>query len=252
MNWKKLLKILGLLLFLILLGFWLRSDFWQVKRVDCQFNQLNCNMEIANKVGDLSLRQNILFFPRLSVINQVKKELTQVDSVKIKKRLPNKLIFELTSRKPVVALAIELSPEAESTVSAKLAKPQFSLTGVYYLVDQGGTVVKKMEENQNLPLILLGSDPQFKAGDKVTQEVLRTIEILIDMKLHLFGPKVARIDSLREIEIWLENETLVLLNGEKEVGIQLDSLQFIYSRSKIEGKQIKKIDLRFDKPVVLY
>lgn len=239
MNWKKLLKILSFLLFLGLIGFWLRSDFWQVEKVDCQFNQLNCNAEIDNKISELSLRKNLIFFPSRMVINKIKQDFPQVETVKIKKRYPHKILFELTSRKPVAALAIELFP--------------FSLTGVYYLVDQEGIMVKKMEENPNLPLVLVKNDPQLQAGDKINQEeILKTIEILIGMKFHLLEPKITRVISLREIEIWLENEVLVLFNGEKDIDIQLDSLQFIYTRSKIEGKQIKKIDLRFDKPVVLY
>lgn len=250
MNWKRWFKILGLLLLLALIYVFLRSDFWRVKEVKCRFNQLDCNQEIAEQITELSLGKNLLFFPRQTTMKKIKEILIQVDTVSIKKIIPNKILFELSSRKPVVALAVELSPESESTVSAK---PQFSLTGVYYLTDQQGVVVKKMEESQNLPLILFKSDPQFKTGEKITQEeVRRVIEIIVEMKLRLLQPKVSRIISPREIEIWLENETLVILNGQKEIDVQLDSLQFIYSRSKIEGKQIKKIDLRFDKPVVVY
>ena len=252
MNWKRLFKILGLILFLILIGFWLKSDFWQIKKVDCQFNQLNCNEEIANKINELSLRKNLIFFPNQMIVSKIKQDFPQVETVKIKKRLPHKLLFELISRKPVAALAVELFSDGEATNSANLTGPNFSLTGVYFLVDQEGVIVKKMEENPNLPLVLVKNNPQLQAGDKINQEeILKTIEILISMKLHLLEPKIARIISLREIEIWLENEILVLFNGQKDIGVQLDSLQFIYSRSKIEGKQIKKIDLRFDKPVIV-
>lgn len=41
-------------------------------------------------------------------------------------------------------------------------------------------------------------------------------------------------------------------NLEKEVHLQFASLQFILWRAKIEGKNLKTIDLRFDKPVVRY
>ena len=169
--------------------------------------------------------------------------------VKVKKRIPDKLLFELTSRKPVVALAIELSSGLESTASAR---PQFSLTGIYYLVDEQGVVVKKVEENQNLPLILFDKDPHFNSGEKINQEeILQTVKIIMGMKLRLLEPKVSLIINPREIEVWLTNETLVLFNSQKEIENQLDSLQFISSRSKMEGKQVKKIDLRFDKPIIV-
>ncbi|MCX6724812.1 MAG: hypothetical protein NTV20_01795, partial [Candidatus Shapirobacteria bacterium] len=233
MNWKKLLKILGFFLFLIIIGLWLRSNFWQIAKIDCQFNQLNCNDEIKNKISEFSLNKNILFFSRQTLIKKIKENFPQIDSIEIKKRIPDKLSFSLTSRKPVVALAVELAPDLGSTVSGQL---QFSLTGVYYLVDEEGVVVKKMEESQNLPLILFNHDPQLKNGEKITQEeVQKTIEILMGMKLRLLEPKVSRPVSFREIEIWLENEVLVLFSGQKDISVQLDSLQFISSRSKIEG-----------------
>jgi len=232
MNWKRWFKILGFLLFFALIYVFLRSDFWQVKKIICQFNQLDCSQEIANKVSELSFGKNLVFMSRQTLINKIKENLPQVDMVKIKKRIPDKLLFELTSRKPVVALAVE--------------------GVIYYLVDEQGVVAKKMEENQNLPLILFDKDPQFKVGEKINQEeILQTIKIIMGMKLRLLQPKVSRIISPREIEIWLENETLAILNGQKEIENQLDSLQFIYSRSKIEGKQVKKIDLRFDKPIIV-
>lgn len=38
----------------------------------------------------------------------------------------------------------------------------------------------------------------------------------------------------------------------KEFTPQVDSLQIILARLKIEGKKIKKVDLRYERPVVLY
>jgi len=59
----------------------------------------------------------------------------------------------------------------------------------------------------------------------------------------------------------LNNHTLVatfsgeltcFLDLKRDISSQLASLQFILWRSKIEGKKLKSIDLRFDKPVVRY
>lgn len=59
----------------------------------------------------------------------------------------------------------------------------------------------------------------------------------------------------------VENTTLMatfsgkltcLLSLEKDISPQFASLQFILWRSKIEGKMPKRIDLRFDKPVIRY
>lgn len=44
----------------------------------------------------------------------------------------------------------------------------------------------------------------------------------------------------------------VFLNLKKDITPQLASLQFILWRSKIEGNKPKRVDLRFEKPVVEY
>lgn len=44
----------------------------------------------------------------------------------------------------------------------------------------------------------------------------------------------------------------IIFSREKDFNSQVDSLQIILSRLKIEGKKVKKVDFRFDKPVVVY
>ena len=252
MNWKKLFKILIFILFLAFLFLWLRSGFWKVKEVKCQFNQLNCNQEIEKKLEELSVGENVLFFPSTKIIKKIKENYPQISLVKIKKQIPQRIFFEMTSRKPVVAFSNELFSENEAD-SSDLEEPQFVSSGDYYLVDDQGMVIQKIEEKQNFPLILLKKDFQLNIGQQISQpEILKAIEIVSGMRLRLLEPKVALPLSLREIKVWLEGGLLTNFNGEKDIQVQLDSLQFIYSRSKIEGKKIKKIDLRFEKPVVVF
>lgn len=44
----------------------------------------------------------------------------------------------------------------------------------------------------------------------------------------------------------------VLFSLHKDFATQVDSLQIILSRLKMEGKKIKKIDFRYDRPTVVY
>jgi hypothetical protein len=48
----------------------------------------------------------------------------------------------------------------------------------------------------------------------------------------------------------LSNSGEVILSSKKDLGSQLTSLQLILSRLTIEGKKLKKLDFRFDNPVV--
>lgn len=250
---KLILKITGFFLIILLVVFWLRSDFWLVKKIDCQIDDQDCPAEIWNKITDLSLRKNIIFFPRQLVKAKILEDYSEIDYLKIKKKLPQTLLFELKSRKPVIALGIELPIDQEATPSSEIKKPEFSLTGNFYLIDKKGVVVRKGNQSQNLPLILIKNDPNLKVGDQLSQEEIKKVmEILLEIRMHLLEPKIAKVGSLRKIEIWLKDETLVLMSAKKPIDSQLDSLQLIHSRAKIEGKQVKKIDLRFDKPVIVY
>jgi len=79
-----------------------------------------------------------------------------------------------------------------------------------------------------------------------------TDALVRNLKLNLLVIKSIEVISPRQIEVSLANGPLVIFNSRQDQKRQLDSLQFILARSKMESKQIAKIDLRFDKPVIVY
>ncbi|MBM3205281.1 cell division protein FtsQ [Candidatus Shapirobacteria bacterium] len=252
MSWKKWFKLLWLFLFLGLTYFFLRSDFWVVKEISCRLDNQDCPVELWNQVAGLSLGKNLIFFPSQAVKEEIGKVTPQVGQIKIKKIIFNRLFFEIDLKKPLAVLGIELPFENEATAAAELKTQPLSLTGQFYLVDQNGLVLAKPDQQGQWPLVLLKNDPGLSIGQRFQEPGSEAVlKALLGLKMRLAEPKVIRLVSLREIEVWLNGETIVLLNGEKDLSSQLDSLQLILSRSKIEGKQIKKIDLRFDKPVIL-
>ena len=73
-----------------------------------------------------------------------------------------------------------------------------------------------------------------------------------DLKLHLFEPVEVRWVSAEDLEVKLKNGVVVNFSQQKEREFQFDSLQLILRQIKIEGRPIKRIDLRYDKPVLAY
>lgn len=61
---------------------------------------------------------------------------------------------------------------------------------------------------------------------------------------------VTRDDS--SFQLTLKNGEEVLFSRSKPIELQISSLQHILSRLTIEGKSVIRIDLRFDKPVILF
>ncbi|MCX6726006.1 MAG: cell division protein FtsQ/DivIB [Candidatus Shapirobacteria bacterium] len=251
MNWKSWFKLLFFFILLGFLFFWLKSNFWQVKKVSCHLDNQDCPIELFNKATEISLRKNLIFFPKKLVIEEIKNFYPQINDIKIKKIIFNSLVFELSSRKIIAALAVELVLDENATSSAESKNQEISLDNNFYLIDKDGVVLEKTDQQANLPLIIIQKNPNLDIGQRFNQDGIEKImEIISGLKINLIEFNIVHLISSQEIEVWLKNKTLVLFNGEKEINFQLDSLQLIFSRAKIEGKEIKKIDLRFDKPVI--
>lgn len=73
-----------------------------------------------------------------------------------------------------------------------------------------------------------------------------------DLKLHLF--EVESIGQVKgnNLPVKLKGGVEVNFSPVKERKPQFDSLQSILQQSKIEGRPVRRVDLRFDKPVVVY
>ncbi len=230
MRWKKLVKIGVLILGVIVVVLVFRLDLLKVQQISCQINDTNCPGEIWTDLMALSLGKNIFSFPIESISLQIKNSYPQIDKIKIKKNLPSRVDFNLTSRQPQVAISGEK----------------------FHLVDFQGVVIEKSETSGEYPLIFLEPEMNLKVGEKFNQkEVLETIEAIVGLRLRLIEPKLAKIISFSSVDIWLKDDTQLIISLKKEINSQLDSLQLIYQRAKIEGKKLKQIDVRFDKPIII-
>jgi cell division septal protein FtsQ len=228
MRWKKLVKI-GFLIFGVIVVFGFRLDFWRIKQISCQINGTSCSGEIWTDIMGLSLGKNIFSFPTESISLQIKNNYPQISKIKIQKSFPSRVDFKLTSRQPQVAISGEK----------------------FHLVDFEGVVIEKSETPGEYPLIFLEPEVNLKVGEKFNQkEVLKTIKAIGGLKLRLIEPKMAKIISSSWVDVWLKDDTQLIISLKKEIDSQLDSLQLIYQRAKIEGKKLKQIDVRFDKPII--
>lgn len=203
-----------------------------VKKIDCRFNQTACPGEIWMDLMSLTIGKNIIFLSTKNLVGQVEKTNPLLKEVKIKKNLPNHLFFELRKREPQAALK---NPEKG-----------------FWIIDEEGFLLEKTNETE-LPVILVEQPINLNVGEKIVEkETVWAVNLLKGLKFRLLKPKTAKIVSPRQIEVELDDKPLVIFSSLKEADFQLDSLQLIFSRSKIEGRNLKQVDLRFDKPVVIY
>jgi hypothetical protein len=52
--------------------------------------------------------------------------------------------------------------------------------------------------------------------------------------------------------VTLESGSKVTLSAKKDIITQISSLQFILTRLTMEGRQFRKLDLQFDKPIIVF
>lgn len=84
---------------------------------------------------------------------------------------------------------------------------------------------------------MAGTSPERELAEEFERADIRVIS------LSIIGEK--------ELEASISGGTKILLKTEK-IAQQVSSLQLMLSRFKIEGRIPKKIDLRFEKPIVVF
>jgi len=210
-----------------------QADIFKIKNVICRINEQPCPMDVWADLTRTATRENIIFLSTQKLARQLEKKIPLLETVKIKKIFPDKILFEFRKRSAAAAIKVDGQKR-------------------FLIVDEDGFLLEKVKKT-NLPIILTDQSIGLSIGGRLDRdEVVWTIALLKNLKLKLLEPQVTKIVSPRRIELTLKGGPVVVFSSRKEAEIQLDSLQFIFSRAKIEGKRISKIDLRFDKPVAVY
>lgn len=118
-----------------------------------------------------------------------------------------------------------------------------------YLVSKEGVVLEEVESTA-LPLLILGEEFEIPPiGNIVKDKEIVGIEIL-NYVYKIWSQPHAKIESNKFlVKI---NETLVTFPLDREPSIVIGALQLILTRSKIDSKLVKTIDLRYKKPILTY
>jgi len=232
----KLVKFIFLIAgsFLIIFSFFqlLRGNFFKINQVICLDNQHPCQAELWFEVNGLVLGKNIVSLSPQKTKQLIKDELPGINQVEIKKKLPDKLIVHLTKRKPIAV--VEANKE-------------------YYQVDYQGVILAKLDQPADLPLIASGEVSVAVDNHQLESSViLSSLDFLYQLLIKNIEARRLEITDSRELTVFLKTGPKVLISLDKNIKEQVDSLQLILERAKIEGKQIELIDLRFDKPVISY
>ena len=173
--------------------------------------------------------KNIFLFNSQNLAKDLKMEFACIDTVNIQKVLPSKLNFDVVTKQPVARIE-----------------------GTNLAATKDGLLIQAPQKSQ-IPTIFLSYDQNVQVASKIVDEkVLFALQVAASLLKSDFVPQNIRILDLGDVAVYGNYNIVAIFSSSKDVDVQLDSLQSVLARSKIDAAKIAKIDLRFDNPVIIY
>lgn len=227
-TWLSVFLIIGLFI-----GFFLfiRSSFFAIKKVNCLEYNFVCE-QTKQAVVNTAKGENLFFVNTNDLSRQIKKTFPQIKEVKWVKKLPSTLEAHLQLRQP----GFLATNDQEN----------------WYLADESGLVLGRAQELVGLPKIIFSDYYNLEAGVSLDSSFSKNALLLAKtLRLFFVDFDQIKVNYPEFYQVKLKKNEAIF-SPDKPIKPQVASLQLILSRSRIEGKIPKKIDLRFEKPVVTF
>ncbi|OGC38205.1 hypothetical protein A2V54_01440 [candidate division WWE3 bacterium RBG_19FT_COMBO_53_11] len=228
--YRPLSTILIVVLSALSIFLFLRTDIFQVKALEFEFEQLADEALVRQRISEGVLARSIFFLDTGRVEQDIKDSFPTVSAVSIKKELPDRLLIRVSVRKPLATIVDK--------------------NKVQFLVDQEGLLFRQAA-GEDLPVIELSEDFEGAVGVKLAIDgqgiagYLQTLDLVSEK-----GLKTKAIYLRSEtIELRLA-KTTVWLSADREIAEQMELLTQILQRLKLQGRTPKSVDLRFSRTVV--
>ena len=228
------IKFVILFFFLCLISFliiFFINQFFLVKNIQVISEQ---KINLMNK--DKLINKSLLFISQEKVAKQIISENYLLEKAEVEKVWPNTLKISVSVYKPCASLTVN--------------------NGVFDLSCDGRILQKIKKNQQYLPIINYYQKLNFRSfqtGDwidfKDIKQTLFFVEKLSQLNLIPLTIDIKGQDML--VFNLNDNKTIVFSNS-KDKEDQSYQLELIIRQFKVEGKEYKKIDLRFDKPIIQF
>lgn len=165
---------------------------------------------------------------------------------------------DLVMLNPIIA-KVKVTKQYPDTLALKLqtVKPEVAtkVTDEYVLLAGSGRILQRVKvKPSGLPELFYYQNlfkEQIKIGEELGFKDLQSALIFVDV-LSSFGYKVKRVDinSFNVIRLELEDSREILVTTEKDIQKQEYQIGAILRQFKVDGTNFKRIDVRYDKPVM--
>lgn len=277
-NTGKIIKkriLLPLILVLILAFLYLLFRLFLIESQSVKLEDMFCATNISQDI-DL-IGKNIFAINRADLKDRLQKKYACVKDLNIEKKYPNKINVTIYGRRPfnILNFTKEASPSislqsleaSPSSQTAQVVPNLFNLkteSEKKIVIDSSGFYFSQNTQKQNVPEIEVVNSEIPAFGSFVPSNFLIANSMLSYLKskgFNVYSNKIVGDYIFAVVAEYNQKNIKLLFNLNKEKDKQLASLQVILqkatmspygSHGEIEGREIETIDLRFDKPVVVY
>lgn len=245
--------LIFLLLFLILL-FW----FFKVLKVEAISENTKCldGINLENEIGILG--QSIFLVDKKQIESSLRKKYSCIGSVQINRKFPFEIIVKVSGKRAVFELILNKKPifgeinlmeASQSTQEATIKIEPNNESGKSFLVDTDGRIFEIASKNEGIQKIEYVKN-SLEIGEILESSKVRNALTIFE-KLKEYQVPVTRVIWDGDV-LFFDHKPQLVFSLTKDPARQSASLQLILQKAKMNSKEMDKIDLRFDKIVVVY
>lgn len=219
---------LGLLLIGMLFLFLTRASFFKIKKLSCFVNNAPCDTLVYTKAASVILGKNFFLTSEVQLRTDLGNIFYSLNEIEVEKDF-SKVMVRFSKGEPVAAIEYE---------------------GKYILADGNGFLIKESDNSSGLFLIVASGFPGLEIKDKIeTKEILKALEFSLEAKKS--NVELLKAEILKgQVKLFLRDGVVVLTSIEKSASRQIDSLQLILAKSKMDKDRPFEIDLRYENPII--
>ncbi|KKR81437.1 MAG: hypothetical protein UU73_C0001G0083 [Candidatus Daviesbacteria bacterium GW2011_GWA1_41_61] len=256
---KKTVILLFFLVVLITLAIF-KTDLLKTDSIEWEAKNAAC-LDTARVKSEINLQHNYFFYINEKAIFQKTVSLYPcVKSLRWERKFIKGIKIIAEGRVPLIKIApiptAALDEDLTASPSSSTALLDWSLpedVKKLYIADSEGYVFAQGQEFQ-LPILYYLGD-ELKLGQKIEGDLLTKLEQVIlnlgKLEIQAQDSSLFKFKKSGDFLLVYSRPKLVFsLSG--DIFRQLGSLQLILQKAKIDEKEMETVDLRFDKPVVVY
>ncbi len=234
--YRKFLRVVrALVIFVVIfaLTFFALSEIDNVFRIKT-VKVLGASKRTVFGIADYS-NKNILFLKNSDIVSAIKTKNPDVDTISVAKKYPSTLIIKISFSKKLAELRVA--------------------DGYFSLSKSGKIISKEKNSNRLLPQISYYQNlnyDEYEPGEIVDLNDIKSSLFFIDF-LQSIGLKVDSLD-IKDVDMLVCNigTQKIIFTSQKDLDTQAYQIKELIKTFKIEGKQFRSIDLRYDKIIVQF